>query len=355
MSATQRVSELPNENLLIVNCSAELAGRKNVITNHIQSAKHQAGKSRLVSKEAKEKDIAEVLIATGQQRHPVRETLPLDHRIYRVKVVKTFIRAAVPLSKLEIFRELLQENAYRLTDCRHMSDLVPLVLSQEVAQIEEIADRPISDGTTRLGEAMAVVLRFVDSDFCIQQRLVRMQLLEKSMTREEIAHELISTLSVQYSIKPDLLLTAMHDRASTNNVALRTLKVVYPTVVDVGCISHTLDLVGEKFTTPHLNEFSTQAVIRSITSNATQPQQLMEYAAACVQPGLQYFADCKANSMKGPSACFKSARLVSPTKIEEMKPSTSEVDTLVAFPFLSGGLDALKTELPAYLAAVEDI
>lgn len=202
---------------------------------------------------------------------------------------------------------------------------------------------------------MAVVLRFVDSDFCIQQRLVRMQLLEKSMTREEIAHELINTLSVQYSVKPDLLLTAMHDRASTNNVALRTLKVVYPKVVDVGCISHTLDLVGEKFTTPHLNEFSAQAVIRSITSNATQQQQLMEYAAACVQPGLQYFADCKANSMKGPSACFKSARLVSPTKIEEMKPSTSEVDTLVAFPFLSGGLDALKTEIPAYLAAVEDI
>ena len=76
----------------------------------------------------------------------------------------------------------------------------------------------------------------------------------------------------------------------------------------------------------------------------------MEYAAACVQPGLQYFADCKANSMKGPLACFKAARLFSLTKIEEMKPSTSEVDTLVAFSFLSGGLDALQTELPAYLA-----
>ena len=287
MSATQRVSELPNENLLIVNCSAELAGRKNVITNHIQSAKHQAGKSRLVSKEAKEKDIAEVLIATGQQRHPVRETLPLDHRIYRVKVVKTFIRAAVPLSKLEIFRELLQENAYRLTDCRHMSDLVPLVLSQEVAQIkEEIADRPVSvvfDGTTRLGEAMAVVLRFVDSDFCMQQRLVRMQLLEKSVTREEIGRELINTLSVQYSVKPDLLLAAMHDRASTNDVALRTLKVVYPTVVDVGCISHTLYLVGEEFTTPHLNGFSTWWV--SLFSPSPKARLLWKVQTGWPMPG----------------------------------------------------------------------
>ena len=75
------------------------------------------------------------------------------------------------------------------------------------------------------------------------------------MTGDEIVRELIGTLSVQYSVTPDLLLAAMHDRAATNSVALRTLKVVYPTVVDVGCISHTLDLVGEKFSTLHLNEF----------------------------------------------------------------------------------------------------
>ena len=62
MSATQRVSEFPNENLTVSNsklfcraCQEELALKKNVITNRVQSAKHQVGKSRLVSKEAKEK------------------------------------------------------------------------------------------------------------------------------------------------------------------------------------------------------------------------------------------------------------------------------------------------------------
>ena len=40
-----------------------------------------------------------------------------------------------------------------------------------------------------------------------------------------------------------------------NMVALRTLIVVFPKLVDVGCFSHTLDLVGEKFTTPHLSSF----------------------------------------------------------------------------------------------------
>ena len=72
----------------------------------------------------------------GDVNHPVGETLPMDQRVYRVKVLKCFLRAAVPLTKLDYFRELLEESAYRLSDRRHMSDLVPLVVSQEQADIK---------------------------------------------------------------------------------------------------------------------------------------------------------------------------------------------------------------------------
>lgn len=47
----------------------------------------------------------------------------------------------------------------------------------------------------------------------------------------------------------------MHDRASCNAVAMRTIKIVFPCIVDVGCFSHTLDLVGSKFSTPVLSSF----------------------------------------------------------------------------------------------------
>ena len=47
----------------------------------------------------------------------------------------------------------------------------------------------------------------------------------------------------------------MHDRAACNGVVLRTLKVVFPTIVDVGCFSHTLEMVSEKFDTPSLSSF----------------------------------------------------------------------------------------------------
>lgn len=45
----------------------------------------------------------------------------------------------------------------------------------------------------------------------------------------------------------------MHDRAACNGIAMQTLKIIYPQLIDTGCFSHTLDLVGEKFSTPHLS------------------------------------------------------------------------------------------------------
>ena len=170
--------------------------------------------------------------------------VPDAQRVYRVKVVRTFLRAAVPLNKLDLFRDLLEEHAFRLTDRRHMSDIIPFIHDQEQDQIKaEISGQDVSvifDGTTRSGEALAIIVRFIDESWSIQQRLVRLQLLVKSLSGEEVARELICTLSTEYGIKHTSLLAAMRDRASVNNVAMRTLIVVYPSVLDVGCFAHTL-------------------------------------------------------------------------------------------------------------------
>ena len=56
--------------------------------------------------------------------------------------------------------------AYHFSDCGHMSDLVPLVVSQEQVNLkQDIAGRSVSvlfDGTTLLGEAVWIVVHFVD-------------------------------------------------------------------------------------------------------------------------------------------------------------------------------------------------
>ena len=47
----------------------------------------------------------------------------------------------------------------------------------------------------------------------------------------------------------------MRDQASANTAAIRIIKVLYPNLLDVGCYSHTIDHVGEKFITPILTKF----------------------------------------------------------------------------------------------------
>ena len=47
----------------------------------------------------------------------------------------------------------------------------------------------------------------------------------------------------------------MRDRASSYEVAVRTIKLLYPNILDVGCFSHTLDHVGEKFHVRTPDEF----------------------------------------------------------------------------------------------------
>ena len=87
-----------------------------------------------------------------------------------------------------------------------MSDLIPFVSKQEEERVlKEMSGKILSvifDGTSRLGEALAIIVRFVGEDWTLEQRLIRLQMLSKSLTGEETARELISTLSVTY-VRPE--------------------------------------------------------------------------------------------------------------------------------------------------------
>ena len=246
----------------LVNSSVVHAGRsslskKSSIQNHVTSSKRTAAK-----KEKRDMDIVEALQKYDTNTHPSGETLPDAVRVYHVMVLSTFLKAGVPINKIDEFRDLLEEYAFRLVGRRPMSDLIPFILDEEKKQIKtEVAGLPVAvifDGTSRLGEALAIILRFVDrSSLKIHQRLVRMQLLAKSLTGEEVARELLSVLSTEYGVVSSNLLAVMRDRASVNSVAVRTLKVLYPNILDIGCFSHTIDHVGDNFDTPVLYDFGT--------------------------------------------------------------------------------------------------
>ena len=90
----------------------------------VQSTKHVQRKNQLTEKRSREHDISEAFKSYEQEIHPSGETLSEVHKLWRVKVVITFMKAGVPLAKVDHFRELLEENAYSLTDRRGICDLI---------------------------------------------------------------------------------------------------------------------------------------------------------------------------------------------------------------------------------------
>ena len=67
----------------------------------MKSKKHSNGKHKLKLKNAKDQDVAEALQKMDESNHLKGETIPTDQRVFGVKVVHTFLRAGIPLNKID--------------------------------------------------------------------------------------------------------------------------------------------------------------------------------------------------------------------------------------------------------------
>ena len=86
--------------------------------------------------------------------------------------------------------------------------------------------------------------------------LVRLKTLAKSLTREQLAGELIDVLATQLQVPRAHVIAALRDGASVNGCALRAMKALFPKMFEVTCFSHTIDLVGSRFEVPTLDQFT---------------------------------------------------------------------------------------------------
>ena len=110
-----------------------------------------------------DKTLADHLLVYERETNPRGETLSELNKLYRIKVVTAFLKSGIPLQKIDGLREVLEAGRYRLTNARGIHDLVPFVRTNEGNKIkEELSEKSVSalfDGSTRLGEAFAIVLR----------------------------------------------------------------------------------------------------------------------------------------------------------------------------------------------------
>ena len=70
--------------------------------------------------------------------------------------------------------------------------MIPAVLAKEKETLKsELSSANsfsvIFDGSTRLGEALAIIVRYIDGNWNLEQRLVSFQTLAKSLKNDELA------------------------------------------------------------------------------------------------------------------------------------------------------------------------
>ena len=141
-----------------------------------------------------------------------------------------------------------------------MKDLIPAVLEKEKeklkAELHNVKEASIIfDGTARLGEAVAIVLRFVQEDCKPTQRLVCLEVLAKPLKGNELAQRLMTCIAVNHNFGPNMVLAGMRDGAAVNGTAIKQLLFFYPNIMDVICFSHTINNVGCHFVFRVLDTF----------------------------------------------------------------------------------------------------
>ena len=254
--------------LVCTACHSEVSLKKSIVAAHVKTDRHKLGKERIQKEQNRQGLVREAFRNYQDRRNKgLSETglttaVPLDVSVRRIEVVRSFLQAGIPLAKLDYMRPLLESStSLALTESSHMAQYIPFVLEEEQSLIKKdlstaTACTVIFDGSTRLGEALAIIIRYIDSEWAIQQRLVRFHTLPKSLNASQLARELLTCILTQLNVKQDMLVGAVRDGAAVNGAAIRHVKeIMYPDVVDIVCASHTLDNIGKHFQTATLDEF----------------------------------------------------------------------------------------------------
>ena len=139
---------------------------------------------------------------------------------------------------------------------------IPKIENREVELlIKEISGQRLTiifDGTTQLGEALVILVRWIPNDFSrVEQRLIAFRTTFKHTSGAELAQLIMQVLLTTLKIVPPNVVGGARDSCSTNGVAMRAIKHLLTLMQDFMCISHTLSHTGEHVELATLQAFMT--------------------------------------------------------------------------------------------------
>lgn len=145
---------------------------------------------------------------------------------WRLKVCGVMLYNAIPFSKLDdnnhkySLRSLIEEGCDPVGSGNHLKELIPSLMKVEIDSVlKEIDTKLLSvvfDASCKFAECFGVVIRFVDNDYNIQQRLVAFDLLAEPLTGSGICAQLVDVIIKRLSVDPNRMIAFIHDRARSN-------------------------------------------------------------------------------------------------------------------------------------------
>ena len=270
----KRVDDFPDQSLTIAStpngkvlfcrcCPKEIENILGTIKTHVTADRH---KEKMVKWMERNKSDVEVKDFLEQyfQDHPNEKTVTLspEVQLYRWRVVESCLYAGIPMEKIDDLRELLERGGTTLTDSHHLKAFVPKIEEFEFKRLlKELEGQRVCvifDGTTRLGECIAVLIRWCPPGFEeIQQRLVALRTTKAHMNGDELGALINTIIGTTCGVQTINVVCGARDSCSTNGKAMRNLAPMYINMESILCISHTLSHCGEHVALSILDAFMT--------------------------------------------------------------------------------------------------
>ena len=253
-------------------CREEVSIKKDRILDHTRSAKHEKNKTRYQKTLESGKVTLDVIASMDAGTLPgpsgdivIAPSALSDRfgdvdRVFRMDLVKNWMKCGFPFNSIEKFKDFLHKYTRHFPDQSHLKHIIPVIQAAELQDIKQAAgSKPFSisfDGTTRVCEAFAIVVRFLDEQFNPIQKLLTISFIDDQLNGLTTATEVVRIIFNRFGIEDSLRVAGfMRDGAQVNAVAIRQLQVFFENAEDLQCLAHTLDLVGTYFKHPTLTRF----------------------------------------------------------------------------------------------------
>lgn len=268
----QRVQMFPDQSLCVTVtpkgimlfcqcCPKEIQNLMGTIKTHLASDRHKERLKKWLQKSTSDNRVAKFLHEYFK-KNPNEKDASVNHelQVYRWRVVEACMHAGIPLKKIDRLRTLLERGGLALTSSAHMRSFVAKIEAFEWETLkDEVRGQDVCliyDGTSRLGECTAVLLRWCSPSFQLEQRLIALRSVAKHMNGDTLGPFLIDVLG-SLGVRSSSVVCLSRDSCATNGKAELSIKPILPRCDSMLCVSHTLSHCAEHVDLPVLKEFST--------------------------------------------------------------------------------------------------